>query len=73
MTHIADLSFVSDKFARELARQRRAALISSALSRTATALLIFTFAMAGLQMARLVLGAAVDLPSLLDQAKERDG
>ncbi len=65
MTHIADLSFVSDKFALELARQRRVDLMASALSRTATALLVFTFAMAGLQMARLALGAAVELPGLV--------
>lgn len=73
MTHIADLSFASDRFARECRRQRRADLVAHVLSRTATALLVFTFAMAGLQMARLALGAAVDLPSLLVQAQERDG
>lgn len=73
MTHIANLRWQADAYQREAARQRRADRIARVLSLTATVVLIFTFAMAGLQMARLVLGAAVDLPSLLDQAKERDG
>jgi hypothetical protein len=71
MTHIASLSFASDRFARECRRQRRADLGAIILSRAATGLLVFTFSMSGLQMARLALGAAVEMPGLIQSDTPR--
>lgn len=65
MTHIANLRWQMDAYQRECRRQDRADLIARVLSFAATVVLIFTFSMAGLQMARLALGAAVDLPGLV--------